>query len=151
MASSTWLLSGLLIFIVVTVYSTDDENILNLNNIKPQHYKIRITLRAEKNIFFGECDIEIQILNTTQQISMYSKELGITSATLINNVRLSDQNKFRTHKVISHKYNYESNIVSLHFNGIISPGYYILSVKYSGVISTEGGFQQFRYINNNVM
>lgn len=155
MGCLTWLLSGLLIFIAVTVYSIGDENIeINLlKYINPQHYEIKIVLRHTEifNIFFGECDINIQILEATREISMAAEKLSIISATLINNDPSYNKiNKIRIHsKEIS--FIHKRKTVSFYFDNVLSPGYYTLNVKYSGAISIEGGFQQFGYVNNSVM
>lgn len=152
MARSILLLNGLFTFIIVTVYSVDKNPDDILYNIKPQHYNIKIKLRSEENIFFGECDINIQILKTMQQIIMLSEELGLITTTLTNYTRyLPDQNKTRTHKIFSHIYDYENNTVKLYFYNALSPGHYILNLKYSGAISIKGGFQKFDDINDNAM
>lgn len=152
MVRSILLLSGLLTFIIVTTYSTNKIHALNrLNNIKPQHYDIEIKLRNEENVFFGKCNVNIQILKTMQKISMFTEELGIISATLINNVQLSDQNVIYIKKMNGYTYDYENSIINFYFNDILSPGHYILNLKYSGAISIEGGFQQFYYTNDNAM
>lgn len=146
------LLNCLFTFIIVTVYSVDKNSSDILYNIKPQHYNIKIKLHDEESIFFGECDINIQILKTIGEIIMLSEELGIITATLTNYTQyLPNQNKTHTHKIFGYIYDYENNTAKLYFYTALSPGHYILNLRYSGAISIKGGFQKFNDINDNAM
>ncbi|XP_072755694.1 glutamyl aminopeptidase-like isoform X1 [Anoplolepis gracilipes] len=126
MGGLTLLLSGILTFVAPTVYSNNTDELIPLNNIIPEHYNIKLILRIEENVFFGECDIYIKILNETEQIRMSAEKLAISQAILIKNDGSSNLNK-----VVGNMYDSKKNILILYFKNKIPPGHYILSLRYS--------------------
>ncbi|XP_072755262.1 aminopeptidase N-like [Anoplolepis gracilipes] len=126
MGGLTLLLSGILTFVAPTVYSNNTDELIPLNNIIPEHYNIKLILRIEENVFFGECDIYIKILNETEQIRMSAEKLAIVQAILIKNDGSSN-----LIKVVGNTYDSEKNILILYFKNKLPPGHYILSLRYS--------------------
>lgn len=147
MACLTLLLSGVLTFIVVTVYSINTEDSLKLQtNIIPEHYDIELTLYIEENVFVGYNHYYIEILAKTQTISMFSEELGIVSAkmNIYHRYNAWPLSSF-DYTVVKYIYDNENHTISLTFREEIPPGKYTLIVKYSGVIddeSVKGGFRR---------
>ncbi|XP_070167760.1 aminopeptidase N-like [Polyergus mexicanus] len=142
MARLILLLSGILTFIDVTVYSSDENALKSLTNIIPKHYNIKFSLYVEQNTFMGECDIIIKILETTHTISMFAEKMSMMRSRLIV---LSDQNTIDIYNELGHSYDYDRNIFHIYFNEELSPGDYILNVRYTSSMFNNGGFQRIFY------
>ncbi|XP_070169666.1 aminopeptidase N-like [Polyergus mexicanus] len=117
------LLNSCLTFIAAKAFLTDahielyEKHLLNLNNIISEHYNVQLTVPdIELNIFYSECNISIKILVPTQYLTLYSK------SKCINDIIVTD-NPPRFHV-----YNKEIIVYP------ISPGRYILNIKYDGII-----------------
>ncbi|KAM0735234.1 hypothetical protein ACS0PU_011347 [Formica fusca] len=150
MACLILLLSGVLTFIVVTVYSSDDNALKSLTNIIPAHYNIKFNLYVEENTFIGECEINIKILETTHTISMFAEKMTMMRSTLI--VTLSNRNTIDIYNELGHSYDYDRNIFHIYFNEELSPGHYILSVRYTSSMFNNEGFQRiFYYSEEGIM
>ncbi|CAL1685648.1 unnamed protein product [Lasius platythorax] len=149
MACLTLLLSGVLTFIVVTVYSISTEDSLKLQtNIIPEHYDIDLTLNMEENVFVGHNHYFFEILAKTQTISMFSEELGIVSAKMNMYHKYNEPITSFNYTIVGYIYDNENHTISLTFREKIPPGKYTLIVKYSGVIDdklddeSKGGFRR---------
>ncbi|XP_071559280.1 glutamyl aminopeptidase-like isoform X2 [Temnothorax nylanderi] len=128
------------------------ENNLHLPDIIPKHYKIQLELAPEEDMFYGISKLRIRIKNATQFIYLHSKKLKNITNTfdLIYIMTKSDT----THGNIKHfvqryKYMKEMEIIVLYFNYELSPGIYILNMKFSSIIDNNiGGFFKTSYMNN---
>ncbi|KYQ58025.1 Aminopeptidase N [Trachymyrmex zeteki] len=128
----------------------NDLKIIRLpNNTVPLFYNISLTLNLEEDnfTFHGESNIKIEIRYASlNNISLHSKELEINemATTLINN-------NSTVYKPIEHSYNNEMDILTLNFENALSPGFYILNMKFAGIIPKnslyKGGFMRIPYTN----
>ncbi|KYM78422.1 Aminopeptidase N [Atta colombica] len=126
------------------------------NNTVPLFYNISLILNLEEDIFtfHGESNIKIEIRYASlNNISLHSKELELneTATTLIND-------NGTVYKPIKHSHDNETDILTLNFKNALSPGFYILNMKFIGFIQEnsffESGFMIFPYTNkgkNNTM
>ncbi|KAG5321949.1 AMPE aminopeptidase, partial [Pseudoatta argentina] len=121
---------------------------LSVNTI-PIHYNIKLIpyLEEDNSIFHGESNVEIVIYHASQSISLHSRELEINEreTTLIND-------KGTVYKPMKHIHDNVTNILTLNFKNTLSPDFYILNLKFVGILSEVGsvriGFMKFPYINN---
>ncbi|KAG5329665.1 AMPQ Aminopeptidase, partial [Acromyrmex heyeri] len=121
---------------------------LSVNTI-PIHYNIKLIpyLEEDNSTFHGESNVEIIIYHASQSISLHSRELEINEreTTLIND-------KGTVYKPMEHIHDNVTNILTLNFKNTLSPGFYILNLKFVGILSEVGsvriGFMKFPYINN---
>ncbi|KAL6420166.1 hypothetical protein ACFW04_014097 [Cataglyphis niger] len=144
MARLILLLNGILTFIVTTAYSPDEDALKSLNNIMPEHYNIKLILNVHENTFISECEINITILEATHKISMFSEKIIIKQSKLI--VPLSNQNTVVIYNKIGHSYDYDRNMLNIYFNEELSPGHYILNIRYTSSMF-NGGFQRIIYFH----
>lgn len=133
------LLLSLGIIIAVTAFPINENEKKNLptasnyrfpNDIKPIHYNIELILNIEEGIYRGKSNISIKISKETRYITLHSLNLAITETTLINeDVRQSQNEKF-VYKSTEYSYIQEKNIVIIHFNNKLLPGYYTLDIEF---------------------
>ncbi|XP_011063440.1 PREDICTED: puromycin-sensitive aminopeptidase-like protein [Acromyrmex echinatior] len=115
------------------------------NNTIPVHYNISLIpyLKEGNFTFYGKSNVNIEIRYASSKISLHSRELKIneTATTLIND-------NSTIYKPMKHIYNVTTNILTLNFNDILSPGLYILNMKFAGNLSKPSqkqGFMKFSY------
>ncbi|XP_029176635.1 endoplasmic reticulum aminopeptidase 1-like [Nylanderia fulva] len=126
------LLSSGLIFIAATA-STYNESLCDQSSkyITPIHYDIKLLSYFEGNIFYGECNISISILNKTQHIYLHSEQLCVKNVELIKNFeRYHENDKDTVYKLT---YNTIENTIDILFMNELSPRNYILNIKYHGI------------------
>jgi len=116
-------------------------------NTIPIQYNIHLTtyLKQGNYTFYGESNINIKIRYASSIISLHSRELEIieTLTTLIND-------NGTIYKPMKHTHNNVTDILTLSFNDVLSPGLYILNMKFVGYFSEpseELGFIKFSYID----
>jgi len=116
-------------------------------NTIPIQYNIHLTtyLKEGNCTFYGESNINIKIRYASSIISLHSRELEIieTLTTLIND-------NGTICKPMKHTHNNVTDILTLSFNDVLSPGLYILNMKFVGYFSEpseELGFIKFSYID----
>ncbi|XP_018368788.1 PREDICTED: aminopeptidase Q-like [Trachymyrmex cornetzi] len=120
---------------------------LSVNTV-PIHYNIKLTpyLEEDSSTFHGESNVKIVIYYASQNISLHSRELEINerATTLIND-------KGTVYKPMEHTHDNVTNILILNFENTLSPGFYILNLKFAGNLSEVGfiqnGFMKFPYTN----
>ncbi|XP_018338395.1 PREDICTED: aminopeptidase Q-like [Trachymyrmex septentrionalis] len=120
---------------------------LSVNTI-PIHYNIELTpnLEEDNSTFHGESNVKIVIYHASQNINLHSRELEINerATTLIND-------KGTVYKPMKHIHDNVTNILTLNFENTLSPGFYILNLKFTGILSEVGfvqtGFMKFPYTN----
>ncbi|XP_029162141.1 uncharacterized protein LOC114933719 [Nylanderia fulva] len=126
------LLSSRLIFIAATA-STRNESVCyqKSNNVIPMHYNIKLITYLEENMFRGEYNISINILNKTQSIYLHSEKVCIEDIVLITNFERYHEND----KDIVYKstYNTKEDTIYMYFMDELSPGNYILNIKYFSI------------------
>ncbi|XP_011050092.1 PREDICTED: aminopeptidase 1, partial [Acromyrmex echinatior] len=137
-----------LILTIKTVFCVGNslENIGRLpNNTMPVHYDISLTSYLEEGnfTFYGKSNVKFKICYASSKISLHSKELEIneTATMLIND-------KDTIYKPMEHIYNNVTDILTLNFKNVLSPGLYILNMKFSGNLLPESmrrGFMKFPY------
>jgi len=130
--------------------ANNDLEIIRLpNNTVPLFYNIFLILNLEEDIFtfHGESNIKIEIRYASlNNISLHSKELELneTATMLIND-------NGTVYKPIKHSHDNETDILTLNFKNVLSPGFYILNMKFIGFIQEnsffESGFMTFPYTN----
>ncbi|XP_029161636.1 glutamyl aminopeptidase-like isoform X2 [Nylanderia fulva] len=128
------LLSSGLMFIAETTSICNQSSLstsyLPAKYIKPIHYDIKLISYIEGYIFYGEYNISISIPNKTQHIFLHSEKLSIKNIVLFTNVAKYDENDKDT--VYKPTYNIEEDILDIFFINEVSPGNYILNIKYYG-------------------
>ncbi|XP_072767089.1 glutamyl aminopeptidase-like [Anoplolepis gracilipes] len=151
MAFFKLLLSGSLIFSIAMAYDTESLFAISDNMIMPRHYNIKFIPFIKQGFFYAECNITINILNPTINISFFAENLGIIDVMLINNTYNSKANKEKINKYYptTYLYNTETHIASAHFAHELSSGHYILNINFVGIIANNvGGFRVF-HINES--
>ncbi|XP_018397965.1 PREDICTED: uncharacterized protein LOC108775982, partial [Cyphomyrmex costatus] len=117
------------------------------NNSVPIHYNVKLTPHLEEGnfTFYGESNITIEIRYELSNITLHSWELEIneTATTLINDYGT-------VYKPVKHIQIITSDILVLSFNDVLSPGLYILNMKFAGNLldsSQKQGFMKFSYLS----
>ncbi|XP_077272183.1 aminopeptidase N-like isoform X2 [Temnothorax americanus] len=133
-----------------SIESSTEDN-LYLPDIVPKRYKIQLELAAEEDMFYGISELKIKIQNTTRFIYLHSKNLNVTN-TFFDSLYLAKRNI--THGNIKnfvqrYKYMKKMEIIVLYFNYELSPGIYILNMKFTSIVDNNiGGFFKTSYMNN---
>ncbi|XP_029671186.1 aminopeptidase N-like [Formica exsecta] len=142
------LLSSGLIFVAAATPLTDKQFIL-LDYIKPEHYNIKL-VPYNQDTFYGECDVNINILQPTHIINLYSDIRCILNIELTDNPPRFQQ--YGEEKVIYKPIKYlrdsKTQIAEFSFKNELSSGRYILNMKFIGVIADNGGFRRFSLVEN---
>ncbi|XP_029169194.1 glutamyl aminopeptidase-like [Nylanderia fulva] len=99
--------------------------------IKPIHYDIKLISCIEGHIFYGEYNISISILNKTQQIFLQSEKLSIKDIVLFTNVK--KYHEYDKDTVYKLTYNIVEDTINISLIAELSPGNYILNIKYHGI------------------
>ncbi|XP_050455773.1 aminopeptidase N-like isoform X2 [Cataglyphis hispanica] len=146
MAHLTLLLNGIIIFLIVMVYSSDEDALKSLTNTVPKHYNIKLILQIEENTFIGQCQIKIKILKTTHEISMFSEKMSIMQSELVTPFFDETMDTFKIYNELRHSYDYDKNMFTLYFKEELSPGFYTLHINYSSIFN-DGGFQRIFYFS----
>ena len=130
--------------------ANNDLEIIRLpNNTVPLFYNISLILNLEEDLFtfHGESNIRIEIRYASlNNISLHSKELELNeiATTLINDYGT-------VYKPIKHSHDNQTDILTLNFKNVLSPGFYTLNMKFAGIIRDnnffESGFMIFWYTN----
>lgn len=145
MACLKLLLSGSLTLIVTTALFTSEDSVRLMKHIIPKHYDIKLVSYVNHNMFYGECNASINILQSTQKINLHVKNLWIIDMILINSLKEFDK---IDQKIIVYKpkyfYNNETNIINLYFTDELSSGHYILNIKFTGTVADYKDFGTFR-------
>jgi len=107
-----------------------------------RHYDIYFVLNVNASIFHGEYNVSIYIPHETQEIDFYTENLSITKITVTNNTQIfkeSEEKVFarRPKEII---YDTETYITTISFPYNLSSGNYTLNVKFSGLLTEDGGF-----------
>ncbi|XP_018406616.1 PREDICTED: aminopeptidase Q-like [Cyphomyrmex costatus] len=120
------------------------------SNAIPFHYDIELTptsyLEGNDSVFIGESDIRIEIHYPSQNISLHARDLLIdeTVTTLTNDKNI-------VYKPMEHTHDNVTSILTLEFKNVLSPGFYTLNIKFTGILSEthikENGFMKFPYTN----
>nr|XP_012224531.1 PREDICTED: thyrotropin-releasing hormone-degrading ectoenzyme-like isoform X1 [Linepithema humile] len=133
----------ILIIILFTAKLTKNETELNYNvfndtYLKALHYNVKIKFDVYRNVFFGKCNIIIQINRAIRNITMISSKIfGIVKIDLIDN---NDNQTINIQKFsfIDKTYIYFDFIQSS--VDLLSPGTYILKMIYVSSILDDGDF-----------
>ncbi|XP_029156065.1 leucyl-cystinyl aminopeptidase-like isoform X2 [Nylanderia fulva] len=129
------LLSSGLMFIAETAFIHNESSLCYdpSKYIKPNHYDIKFISCIEENIFYGEYNISISILNKTQNIlfnNVYLKNIYFNNIVLIENLEKYHENAKYT--VYKPTYDIEEDIIDVSFKDELLPGNYILNIEYNG-------------------
>ncbi|KAL6264887.1 hypothetical protein P5V15_004982 [Pogonomyrmex californicus] len=129
-----------------TMYVRPEVNFRLPDFIIPKKYKIDLRLNTEEDIFYGISDISIEILKTTQNISLHSANLEINRFISFLTKIIGEQKiVYVTRNII---YIPELQIVVLDFVDTLPPDKYNLTIWYKGVIANDvGGFIKISYRN----
>ncbi|XP_071568327.1 thyrotropin-releasing hormone-degrading ectoenzyme-like [Temnothorax nylanderi] len=118
--------------------------------VVPKHYKIKLEVDIEKNIFHGKSNVNITIYEQTRTIFLHSICLDIIeNATTIENI---DMRKRTKHIADTYFYIEKMEVTYIYFNYDLTPGNYTLNMEYMGIISDMsgsdmGGFFKTPFIN----
>lgn len=117
------------------------------NHVKPMSYDIRLNphLVPDNFTFDGEVLIHIEILNTTRILKLHTRQLTIDK----KDISLRTESKSDVYDLTTSDYNNETEMLSLGFDKDLSIGYYILHLKFTGVLSEKRtGFYRNAYTND---
>lgn len=115
-------------FSIIKIVKTEIETEIEIDEaaIEPRHYDVRIKFDLYKNVFFGECNITIEIISQIKTITiMNSQTFAIFKIDLIN---IKNQIK-KIPKLLFYKKQY----IHLNFGlsgNVLSSGTYILRMMY---------------------
>ena len=151
---------GLILIVIIIQFAkfTKSDTELNYNvssgiDFIPLHYNVKIRFDAYKNIFYGKCNVSIQINRPTKNITIRRAEIfGIVKIDLI---KLSDTDNNQT---IFEKPPLTVNIQKLAFSNEITiylnftsslvdflyPGWYMLKMVYvPTILNDENPFESY--------
>src|SRR5436190_21849199 len=148
------LLNGVLTFYAVKAFITlnnehfhYDEHSTGLSDyIIPVHYNIKLipyVIPYKRNIYYGECNVNIDILVSTDRINLYSNVQCIMETVLTDNPPRFDryQGRMIIYEPTKYLYNNETQIADFLFKNKLLLGRYILNIKFIGIIGENGGFR----------
>ncbi|KAL6427826.1 hypothetical protein ACFW04_008336 [Cataglyphis niger] len=139
MAFRKWLLSGSLTFIVMTAFVTAD---VNLPNIVPEHYNIKLKAYIDDNKFYGECNVSVNINLITKNINLYVGGLCIIDIILIKSFEVYDKDE-REIKILKPTYFcIDKTHANLDFTEALW-GNYILNMRFIGTLADNRGIKTF--------
>ncbi|XP_025265829.1 aminopeptidase N-like [Camponotus floridanus] len=127
-------LSCSLIFIVAGAFFIDAQL------LAARQYNVQFILHDNQDVFHGEYNINIYILSNTQHIHFYTENLSIIKAIVTNNTQISEEKVF-THRPENFFYETKTYTTTITFPYVLSPGNYILYLKFSGLLAEDGGFR----------
>nr|XP_012216454.1 PREDICTED: thyrotropin-releasing hormone-degrading ectoenzyme-like [Linepithema humile] len=123
------------------------NNVLNSIPVIPLHYDVKINFKVSKNIFFGECNIIIQIKDLTENITIMSSRIfSIVNISLIdnnNNQIINIPNFSFINKPLNKTYIFLDFIESSML--FLSLGTYILKMIYVQTILDSGDYFESFY------
>jgi len=107
-----------------------------------RHYNIQFVLNVNASIFHGEYNVSIYIPHETQEIDFYTENLSITRITVTNNTQISKESKEKvfTHRPKKFIYDTETYVTTISFPYNLSSGNYTMNMKFSGLLTEDGGF-----------
>lgn len=138
------LLIGGLIFYAAAAVLADKHSFKLLDYIKPEHYNIKMVPHFapyKQNFYYGECNVNITILQPTYIINLHSNVHCITDAELTDNpprFQPYDNEEMIIYKPIKHLYDNKTHIVEFSFMNELSSERYILKMKFVGIIAEMG-------------
>ncbi|KAM0734445.1 Aminopeptidase N [Formica fusca] len=149
------LLSSGLIFFAAAVSSTDNQSFILLDYIKPEHYNIKLipyVTPCDQETFYGECNVSINILQSTHTINLHSDVRCMLNIELTDNpprFQPYDNEEMIIYKPIKQLHDSKTQIAEFSFKNEIASGRYTLNMKFTGVIADNGGFKTFLIESNN--
>jgi len=114
--------------------------------IIPTYYYIYLSQEINKNFFFGECHVIIQITRPTHNIYLHAKSPQIKlNSFVLRHMNVSSPSFYEPKH---YSYNNESHIIDLYFNDKLLSAYYALKIEFNTMIDNdEGGLLKTFYIN----
>src|SRR5436190_17755927 len=137
------LLNGVLTFYAVTASITDEHSTGLSDDIIPEHYNIKLVPHFNpygRSNFYGECNVNINILVPTHRINLYSNVQFITEVVLTDNPPRCE-GEMIIYQPTKYLYNNETHIVEFLFKNKLLSGRYILNMKFMGIVGENGGFR----------
>lgn len=151
------LISGILAIITAqnTLYPENNHS----QNIIPHHYTIKIAPFVTKDAFRGEYNASLTILNNTQTMRLYSKNVVVYTVVLTRiesqliqeSLRDSTQDMLTDHvykptkQVIKRR---NKTVTILHFENTLLRGTYTLNIIFLGLITNnDNEFVKIPFIN----
>lgn len=117
------------------------------NHTKPLFYGIKLNPHFTPNnfTFDGEVLVSIEILSSTRTLMLHTKKLIIDK----NATFLKTKDGFNFYIPTAYDHNNLTEMLSLEFNENLLTGYYILYLKFTGVLNDRPyGFYRSSYIND---
>lgn len=117
------------------------------NHTKPLFYDIKLNPHLAPNnfTFDGEVLISIEILSSTRTLMLHTKKLIIDK----NATFLKAKDGFNFYIPTMHNHNNLTEILNLEFDENLLIGYYILHLKFIGILnSSPYGFYRSSYTND---
>ncbi len=101
-------------------------------NVRPSHYAIQVTPHADKMVFDGKVNIDLQVLEPTNSIVLQAVNMTFANSMLTPTGR--KRGKPLPAKV---SVDAENQTATFTFDKPLLPGSYVLSTDYTGVINTQ--------------
>ncbi|XP_050466427.1 aminopeptidase N-like isoform X2 [Cataglyphis hispanica] len=114
---------------------------------KPLFYDIKLNphLEPDNFMFDGEVLVSIKILSSTRTLMLHTKELIIDE----NATFLKTADEFNFYIPTTHHHNNLTEMLSLKFDENLLTGYYILYLKFTGILNDRScGFYRSSYTND---
>jgi len=141
--------SGLAIIAVATIIDYQTIQLIKqLSYVETKHYNIMLTSYIENHIFFGTCNINIEISKPTRHIKFYSKVTNITEVRMFNDSPKNNKERigYIGYKPIN-KPIYKNMIVEYLFNDELLSGNYTVKLTFDNFITNTEGLRIFHNRN----
>lgn len=129
-----------------------EENMYRLpKQVVPIHYNIKLIPHIVEDNFTseGETNIDIEVRKPINTIALHTVQLTIDeSLTRLTRKGDDDVNATQNYVPKEHKYNYDTQILTIRFEERLDSGNYKLYLKFAGVIGYKRGFYRSFYTDN---
>jgi aminopeptidase N len=123
---------------------TMTERVLLPNHLVPSHYALEISPDFDKLTFATTEEIHVTVQEETDRLTLHAREITIHSVSFKSNV--SNQEV----KLSELSYNFKANTVSFGFDGKLSLGEGVVTIKYTGILNGDmAGFYKSTYADAN--
>lgn len=131
--------------------------------VEPLKYNIKLNIRLQYKNIIGESNIRIRIAKTTRVVALHAYGLEIDGGTMVltkfNRTWTEDAKNSNdeisngdivvdTYKPQNYCYCTASQILEIHFDKDMHPGYYDLHISFVTPFSEFKGFIQYPYLND---
>lgn len=122
----------IIIFVLVQNIANSNQHLSH--ETEPEHYSLAIAadFDAKNSLFFGEINILINVKTNTKYIILHSKELNISSRTIID-VFTQSEIPVKTHYLSETNEQYTIELK----NALVPKRKYMVSLEFSGLLNND--------------